>query len=78
MKPGYIVVWPEGRPCEWQLIPDARGHTHAAPSWHAEARRLHAAGWSLRRIAKQLGVSYTQTQRVLSRRANVARLRRGR
>jgi len=73
-----IVVWPEGRPLDWRLVPRPEPE-RPKPAWYAEARRLRAAGWSLRRIAKRCGVSHMQVKRVChERQETVARLRRGR
>jgi hypothetical protein len=76
LKPGYIVTWPEGKPLEWRLVPKSEPE-RAAPVWHEEARKLRAAGWSLRRIADRCGVSHMQVKRVCHERgASAATLRR--
>lgn len=49
-----VVTWPEGRPLEWRIeevIVEA-----PEPAWAARARELRAAGWSIRRIMKDVGV----------------------
>lgn len=50
-----IVRWTPGDPLSWELVdvPVMRRE----PAWAARARELRANGWSLRRIAKELGVS---------------------
>ena len=50
-----VVVWPAGKPLAWRLekVPVAPSE----PAWAARARELRGAGWSIRRIMRELGVN---------------------
>lgn len=49
-----VVSWPLGQPLDW-FITKAPERLQE-PRWAARARELRAAGWSIRRIMKEIGV----------------------
>lgn len=62
-----VVSWPEGRPLEW-FVTKAPERLQE-PRWASRARELRGAGWSIRRILKELGIRSSRFLReVLDRR----------
>jgi hypothetical protein len=58
------VVWPEGKPLDWQIVPT--GEALPVPEWRDKAKALHIQGRSIREISAAVGKCKSEVHRVVS------------